>query len=82
MPSINGRIRRPETVGLTPFTFCRNRGRNVNAPNIAKPITKPIALAAEKTRTVKRCSGITGSAATRSTNTNPTAIMTPTAAVM
>ena len=81
MPSISGKMRRPDTVGLTPLTFCMNSGRKVSAPNMAKPMTKPMALAAVKTRTRKSFSGITGSAATRSTKTKATASTTPSTAV-
>ena len=77
---MSGRMRSPEAVGLTPFTFCMNNGRNVSAPNMAKPMTKPMALAAVKTRTRKSASGITGSAATRSAKTKATARTTPTTA--
>ncbi len=76
-----GRIRSPDTVGLTPFTFCMNSGRKVSAPNIAKPITKPIALAEVKTRIRKSVKGMTGSAATRSTRTKATASTIPSTAV-
>jgi hypothetical protein len=48
---------------------------------MAKPITKPIADAAVKTRILKSFKGITGSAAKRSTKTNATAKATPIAAV-
>ena len=67
-----GRRRKPDAVGLTPFTFCMNSGRNVSAPNMANPITKPMELAAVKTRTRNSDSGITGSAAPRSAKTNAT----------
>ena len=64
MPSISGRMRSPDAVGLTPLTICMNSGRKVSAPNMANPMTKPMALAALKTRSRKSFSGITGSAAT------------------
>ena len=80
MPSISGKIRKPDAVGLMPFTFCMNKGRNVSAPNMAKPMTKPMALAAVKTRTRKSESGMTGSAAARSARTKATARTTPTVA--
>ena len=53
-PPIIGHRRSPDSVGLTPFTTWRNRGRKVRAPNMANPTTKPIALVAVKTRLVKR----------------------------
>ncbi len=81
MPSMSGKMRSPDTVGLTPLTFWRNSGRNVRAPNMAKPITKPMALAALKTRTVNSFNGITGSAANRSAKKKPTASTTPRTAV-
>jgi hypothetical protein len=56
-------------------------GRKVSAPNMANPMTKPMALAALKTLSLKSLSGITGSAATRSTKRNATANATPRAAV-
>ncbi len=48
---------------------------------MAKPITKPMELAALKTRTRKSFSGITGSAATRSAWSQPTPNATPSTAV-
>ena len=63
MPSISGRMRSPDAVGLTPLTICMYRGRKVSAPNMANPMTKPMELAALKTRSRKSFSGITGSAA-------------------
>ena len=63
MPSISGRIRSPDAVGLTPLTICMYSGRNVSAPNMAKPMTKPMELAALKTRSRNSFNGITGSAA-------------------
>src|ERR1700733_15003596 len=57
MPSINGRMRRPDAVGLTPLTICMYSGRKVSAPNMAKPMTKPMELAALKTRSRKRGAG-------------------------
>ncbi len=48
---------------------------------MANPMTKPMELAALKTRTRKSFSGITGSAATRSARRNATASTTPRTAV-
>ena len=48
---------------------------------MANPMTKPMALAALKTRTRKSLSGITGSAAPRSANRKATASTTPRTAV-
>ena len=48
---------------------------------MAKPMTKPMALAALKTRSRKSLSGITGSAAERSTKRKATASTTPRTAV-
>ena len=78
---MSGKMRRPDAVGLTPLTFCKKSGRNVSAPNMAKPITKPMALAAVKTRIRKRLSGITGSTARCSTSRKPAASTTPRPAV-
>ena len=36
--------RTPDSVGLTPLTTWRKRGRKVRAPYMAKPTTKPMAL--------------------------------------
>ena len=81
MPSISGRMRSPDAVGLTPLTICMYSGRKVSAPNMAKPMTKPMALAALKTRSRNSFSGITGSAARRSAKRNATASTTPRTAV-
>ncbi len=81
MPSIRGKIRSPDAVGLTPLTICMYSGRKVSAPNMAKPMTKPMALAALKTRSRKSFSGITGSAAPRSARRNASASTTPRTAV-
>ncbi len=81
MPSISGKIRSPEAVGLTPLTICMYSGRKVSAPNMANPMTKPMELAALKTLTRKSFSGITGSAAPCSAKRNATASTTPRTAV-
>jgi hypothetical protein len=59
------------------LTICRYRGRNVIAPNMAKPTTKPTAALAENTRLENRCRGITGSRARRSATAKPTMNITP-----
>ena len=74
---MTGSMRRPDWVGLAPFTVWKKTGRKVRAPNMAKPTTKPTALAAEKTRLAKRRSGSTGSAARRSTTRNRAVATTP-----
>ncbi len=63
MPPMSGRMRKPDKVGLIPFTFCKKSGRKVRAPNMANPMTKPMALADEKTRSPNSRSGMTGSLA-------------------
>ena len=37
IPSMTGRIRSPDAVGLTPFTFCMNSGRKVKCPEHGQP---------------------------------------------
>ena len=76
-PPIIGNSRTPDSVGLTPLTICRNRGRKVKAPNMAKPTTKPMALAEVNTRLPKSLSGMTGSAARRSAQRKRPARTTP-----
>ena len=62
-PSIIGVSARPLTVGDSPCTVCWNSGRNVIAPNMARPVRKVIAIDREKFRLRKTCSGSIGSAA-------------------
>jgi hypothetical protein len=76
-PAINGRMFSPELVALAPSTSCRNTGRNVIAPNIANPITKPTPLATLKTWMRKSRNGRIGSDVRRSTTTKPASITTP-----
>ena len=60
-PTIMGNRRRPELVGDAPRTSWKYRGRNVIAPYIANPTTKPIAEADEKTRFANKCGAMIGS---------------------
>src|SRR3954452_1079598 len=39
-PTTIGSVRRPDDVALTPRTYCREVGRNVIAPTMAKPTTR------------------------------------------
>ena len=64
-PSIIGVSIRPLTVGDSPCTVCWNSGRNVIAPNMARPVRNVITIAREKFRLRKTCSGSIGSAALR-----------------
>ena len=81
-PTISGSSRSPDTVGLTPLTICMYWGRYAIAPNRANPTTKPTALAAENTRLRNRCSGMTGSAARPSAQTNAAPSTTAAAPMM
>ena len=76
-PPITGSSASPEAVGESPRTVCWNSGRNVSAPNSAKPTTIPTALVTTKTRLRKSAGGRIGSAARRSTNTSATRQSTP-----
>ncbi len=76
-PPIRGKSRTPDWMGLIPFTSWKKSGRKVRAPNMAKPTTNPMALAAANTRLAKRGSGITGSTARRSASRNRTVKTTP-----
>lgn len=69
-PATIGSMCTPDRVGLTPCTICRNVGRYVIAPNIAKPTMKLISATSVNVRTRNSRSGSTGSAAPRSTRTN------------
>ena len=64
---MSGKSRRPDNVGLTFFTSCKKMGRKVSAPNMAKPMTKPMELAALNTLSRNSLRGITGSLARCST---------------
>lgn len=72
-PNTIGSMYTPDMVGVTPRTTCKNVGRYVIAPNIAKPMTKLMTAESAKVRTRKSLSGRTGSAALRSTATKSTA---------
>ena len=71
-PSTIGNVRRPDVVAETPSTNCMNVGRNVNAPNIAKPTTNDSTQQTVKTGLANNRIGSTGSVARRSTTTNAT----------
>ena len=60
---MSGSSSRPDCVGETPRTICRYTGKNTIAPNIAKPMAKPMALDTEKIRLRNSRSGRIGSAA-------------------
>ena len=77
-PPITGSSCSPEAVGERPRTVCWNSGRNVSAPNSAKPTTSPTALVITNTRLPNSAGGRIGSAARRSTNTSATMQPTPT----
>src|SRR3954465_5223922 len=66
-PSIRGTRRSPEPVGLAPFTVWKKSGRNVIAPNSAKPTINPIPPATENTRLGKSPIGSTGPGAGKPT---------------
>jgi hypothetical protein len=68
-PSTNGSILMPELVADTPSTYCKNVGRNVNAPSIANPTMKASVRQTENTERLNRRIGKIGSAARRSTTT-------------
>ena len=69
-PATSGSIRTPELVADTPSTNCKNVGRNVIDPSIAKPTTNASALHTENTRLENSRIGRIGSAARLSTTTN------------
>ena len=62
-PIIIGTSIRPLTVGDAPWTVCWYSGRNVIAPNMARPVRKVRAMVTEKFRFLNTCSGRIGSAA-------------------
>ena len=80
-PAISGSVRRPEPVGLAPFTVWKKSGRKTLEPNSAKPTISPVAPAIVKVRFWNSRSGSTGSAARRSTRTNSAPRATPAQAV-
>ena len=69
-PSIIGISSRPLTVGEACCTVCWYSGRNVIAPNIARPSRKLMLLASEKLRFLNTCIGRIGSTALFSTQMN------------
>ena len=74
---MSGNSRNPDNVGLTFFTSCKKMGRKVSAPNMAKPMTKPMELAALNTLSRNSLSGITGSLARCSTTRKRRVATTP-----
>ena len=72
IPTIRGRSSRPDRVGDSPVTSCRNSGRYTVPPNIAMPARKPAALVTLNTLLRNRRSGSTGSSARPSRHTNRT----------
>ena len=62
-PTIIGVSIRPLSVGEAPWTVCWYSGRNVIAPNMARPVRKVRAMVTEKFRFLNTCSGRIGSAA-------------------
>jgi hypothetical protein len=79
-PSIIGVSSRPLTVAEAPCTVCWYSGRNVIAPNIARPTRKLRAATREKFRIRNRCSGSIGSTARDSAHRNAATAATPTRA--
>ncbi len=77
MPATMGSMWTPDRVGETPCTTCRNVGRYVIDPNIAKPTMKPMTEVSVKLRLRNRRSGRTGSAARLSTARNAPSSTTP-----
>ena len=69
-PSIIGVRARPLMVGDSPWTVCWYSGRNVSAPNMARPVRKVSAIVTEKFLLRKTCSGSIGSAALVSVTMN------------
>ena len=75
-PAISGSSCSPLEVGDAPLTICWYCGRYVTAPNSEKPTTSPIRLQTVNTRLRNSDSGITGSAARRSTSANSARVTT------
>src|ERR1700761_9779737 len=69
IPTTMGSVRSPEVVAETPFTYCIYVGRNVIAPNIAKPTTKDSTQHTVNTGLPNNRIGRIGSGARRSTRT-------------
>ena len=70
-PIIIGVSASPLIVGDSPWTVCWYSGRNVIAPNIARPVRKVSAIVTEKFLFLNTCSGRIGSAALVWRNRNP-----------
>ncbi len=75
-PIIIGVSASPLMVGDSPWTVCWYSGRNVIAPNMARPVRKVSAIVTEKFRFLNTCSGRIGSATRSSTTQNATVAAT------
>jgi hypothetical protein len=75
-PATIGSNRSPDAVADTPWTYCRNVGRNVNDPSIANPTTKLSGVATANTGFRNSRIGRVGSGTRSSTNTNATSTTT------
>ena len=71
-PAIIGNIRKPDRIGETPATSCRNSGMYTVAPNIAIPARKLMTLVTRITGLRNRRSGSTGSSVRPSCQTKRT----------
>ena len=80
-PTIIGASRSPDSVGDAASTVWKNSGRNVTAPNSAKPTIIDRAPATVNTRSRHSAGGRIGSGARRSTTAKPSRASTPMAAV-
>src|SRR3954464_4325199 len=76
-PSIIGTSRSPEPVGVAASTVWKYSGRNVTAPNSAKPTISDSTPATENTRSRHSAGGRIGSGARRSANTKTVSATTP-----
>ena len=78
MPAVIGRVCRPDSVGVAPFTICRYSGSDIIMPNMPIPITKLMALVSENTgRRNNRIGSSASSPIARSTSTNATSPSAP-----
>src|SRR3954462_14375807 len=68
-PRTIGSVCSPDSVADDPLTYCREVGRNVIDPSIAKPTMNASTTHTSKTDEVNSRSGSTGSTARCSTNT-------------
>ena len=75
-PIIIGVSASPLMVGDSPCTVCWYSGRNVSAPNMARPVRKVSAIVTEKFLFRNTCSGRIGSATRISTTQNAAAAAT------